>query len=75
MGGTVARGIPQGGASGRQGGDAAGGIDEQGPEDAGGTLGTVVVQADVLLAQPSGAGVDGLGSEDILAGSHGFLLG
>src|SRR5262249_15707038 len=59
--GGIGRGPRQGGAGSGEGGDAAGGVDEDGPEHAGGTLGAVVVQAQVLLAEHLGVGADGGG--------------
>src|SRR5207248_9906867 len=61
VGGGVRRGIKQGSTGGGQGSDAAGSVEEDGPQDAGAALGSVVGQADMLLDTPGGTGMDVLG--------------
>ncbi len=74
MHGGVGGGIAQGGAGVGQRGDAGGGVEQDGPQDASRTLGAVVGQADVLLAQRLSADVNGAGGDGILRWSHGSLL-
>ena len=50
VGGGVGGGVAQGGAGGGQRGDAAGGVEQDGPEHAGAALGAVVLEAQVFLA-------------------------
>ena len=49
--GAVGRGIAESGAGGGEGGDAAGGVEEDRPEYTGGAFGAVVGQTQVLLAE------------------------
>jgi hypothetical protein len=74
VGGRVGRGVAQGGAGGGQGAETTGGPEEDGPQNAGAALGAVIAQADMLLNQPRGAGVDVAGGDGILPGAHGSLL-
>src|SRR5262249_17231838 len=75
VGGGVGGGAAQAGAGGGQGGQAAGGVEQQGPEHAGGALGSVVGQAQVLLAEGLGVQADVRGGQGIMAGTHGSLPG
>src|SRR5207248_3245114 len=75
VGGLVAGGVEQGLAGGPQGGDAGGGVAEEGEQGGGGGLGAVVLEAEVLVAEVGGVGLDVLGGDGILCGVHSSLPG
>ena len=58
-----------------QRGDRGGGVEEDGEEVEGRTLGPVVPEAQVALAELGGVVVDVAGGEGILVLAHGSLLG
>src|SRR4029077_8679722 len=63
MHGGVGRRVQQRPAGGGDRGDAGGGVEQDGPQRAGGALGSVVAEADVLLQRELGAGCDGGGGD------------
>ena len=75
VGGTVRGGVTQAGTGGGQRTDAAGGPEQDRPQNPDLALGAVVLEADVTLTQLSGVAVDSLAVDGILATTHGFLLG
>jgi hypothetical protein len=73
MDGSVRGSVTKGGAGRRQGGNAAGGVAEDGPEPAGSTLGAVISQAEMGLAKGLRVGADGSRGQGIMAVAHGSL--
>jgi hypothetical protein len=69
----IGRRPPQSSASGGDGGNARGRVAEDGQQDAGATLGTVVAELEMLLDAIDGVQLHILGGEDILTVAHGFL--
>ncbi len=74
MGGRVGRRVPQGRTGGGQGGDAAGGIKEDRPQDRRPARAAGFGEANLLLEAPGSAGMDLTGGDGILLRSQGSLL-
>jgi hypothetical protein len=74
MGGGVGGGVAQGGAGGGTRDESCGGIEEDGEEVEGRTLGPVVLEAQVALTELGSVVVNVAGGDGILILAHGSLL-